>query len=157
MNSGDFRRLQKDHDIGAVISKFPPIAPGLTRAEQATERAWRKIEQEFRMLNSLEVATLVGLAPNRYVASAMRKRGQIIGTKRLNRYLYPSFQFAADCSVKPVFASLSRATADSDWSDSDLILWLCAPSGTFRGDRPVDHLEDLDFVILVTRTLSTDW
>ncbi len=151
-------RLQSRQSVGNAISKLPMVPAGFTRAVQATENAWHRIDDEFGMLQSVEVAKLIGSSsPHRNIASDMRKRGQIVGVERLNRYLYPGFQFGADGAVKPAIKDLLTAAEAAGWTDASLVLWLCAPSGAFAGSRPVDHLDDDNMVQIAVSVMVTDW
>ena len=75
------RRLKQ-----AIQDEAAPVTPAVAAATQATENAWRQLEDEFGMFTSTEVSEL--LSPrgvNRKLASDMRTRGEILGTRRRNR------------------------------------------------------------------------
>lgn len=69
----------------------------ITRAVQATENAVKSIEDEFGLLTSGQVAQRLGSTSNRpavrSLANDMRGRSELIYVRRLNKYLYPGFQF----------------------------------------------------------------
>lgn len=151
-------RLRSIQSVGAAVSRLPALPAGFTRAIQATENAWRRIDEEFGLLTSTEVAQRIGSkSPHRTLASELRRRGQLIGVSRLNSFRYPGFQFTADSRVHPAVPPLLEAASDSGWSESDLALWLCNPSGSFGGARPVDHLDDADVVDIARAVMATDW
>jgi len=151
-------RLRSTRSVGAAVSTLPPIPAGFTRAIQATENAWRRIEREHGLLTSTEVAGVVGpKSRHRSLASDMRRRGQILGVQRLNSYRYPRFQFTASGEVKPAIPALIEAASEAGWSTSSLVLWLCNPSGAFSGDLPVNHLGDDDMADIARSVMLTDW
>lgn len=151
-------RLRSVQSVGATVSSLPPMPAGFTRSIQATENAWRRIENEFGLLTSTEVAERVGSkSKHRNLASGLRLRGQILGVQRLNAYRYPAFQFTGTGEVKPAIPKLIEAAAEAGWSTSSLVLWLCNPSGTFSGDRPVDHLDDDGMVEKAADLMMSDW
>lgn len=151
-------RLRSIASLGATISKLPAVPPGLARTAQASENAWRRIEQEFGMLTSIEVSQRIGSrTPHRNLASEMRQKRLLLGVARLNSYRYPGFQFADDGSVRGSIPALLSAAEDAGWSASSLALWLCNPSGSFAGDRPVDHLDDDRVVDIASDMMATDW
>lgn len=151
-------RRRSARSVGVAVAKLPPVPSGFTRATQATENAWKQIEDEFGLLTSTEVASRIGSKnPHRALASDMRKRGQLIGVSRLNSYRYPGFQFTADGTVHQVIAPLLKAAKNAGWSEASLTLWLANPSGSFGGDRPVDRLNDSDFVPIASDLMTTDW
>lgn len=151
-------RLRSARSVGGVVSTLPPIPAGFTRAIQATENAWRRIEREHGLLTSTEVASVVGSkSKHRGLASDMRRRGEILGVQRLHSYRYPGFQFADSGEVKPAIRNLIEAADEAGWSTSSLVLWLCNPSGAFSGDLPVNHLGDDDMVDMARAVMLTDW
>jgi hypothetical protein len=132
------------------------VPAGFTRATQATENAWHRIEDEFELLTGSEVAARIDPESHRLdLASEMRERGQLLGVNRLDSY--PAFQFAADGTVKKVVPELIGAANEAGWSEASLMLWLCNPSGSFGGDRPVDHLDDEGLVDIARNMMTTDW
>lgn len=151
-------RLRSIQSVGVAVSKLPTVQAGFTRAIQATENAWKRVEEEFGLLTSTEVSERVGSkSPHRNLASGLRKRGSILGVNRLNSYRYPGFQFTPNGEVKAAVPALIKAAEEAGWSDTSLVLWLCNPSGSFGGDRPVDHLEDEGMVDRARDLMLTDW
>lgn len=132
--------------LGAAMASNPvPASPQLARSVQAAENAWRRIEDEFRLYSSVEVATILGARkPNRNAASEKRSAGRLIGILRGNSYRYPGFQFDTDRGhILPVIPRLIALARQNERSDEDLVYWLISPSTYFReADRPVDHLQE---------------
>ncbi|MFD1210740.1 hypothetical protein ACFQ36_01625 [Arthrobacter sp. GCM10027362] len=122
-----------------------PVSPQLARSLQACTNAWKRIESEFGLLSSGQVAELLGRsAENRNLASKKRRAGKILGVARGNTYRYPGFQFDRDRgTVRRVIEPLIALAGENGWPPEDVVLWLCAPSTYFHeADRPVDHLEE---------------
>ncbi|MCU1572673.1 MAG: hypothetical protein JWO93_755 [Micrococcaceae bacterium] len=146
--------------LGPAMAAFKGItSPQLARAIQATENVWKRIEDEYGLLTSMEVAQLIGTGKSRRsLAADQRAAGKLMGVKRGNRILYPGFQFdrAAGKAHKAVPSLLTMAK-DVAWDEEDLILWLLAPSGYFDGDRPVDHLADADLVAKGRQAATVEW
>ncbi|WP_030143805.1 hypothetical protein [Mycetocola saprophilus] len=132
--------------------------PALARAAQAGENEIRAIDAEFGLLTSAEVAKILGSSSTpsavRALASDMRGRGELLALKRLNRFVYPGFQFDRGRGrVKPCVKPLVALAHASDWDEVDAVLWLCAPSTYFDdASRPVDHLDtDPERVLEIAR------
>jgi len=152
-------QLRSRASLGPAISKTSTVPPGFARAMQASDNVWREIEAEFGLLTSSEVATRLGYkTPNRYVASDLRRKGYLLGVRRLNAYRYPGFQFRPDGTIHPVIRDLVTSSRAIGWSDSSLIIWLCSASRAFAGGgRPVDHLDDQTLVTAAIDMLAVDW
>lgn len=134
------------HSLGTAMSITPgTVSPQMARSLQAAENIWRRIENEFGLLTSVEVAELLGSRkPNRSTASALRNEGSIVGISRGNSYRFPGFQFDAEQSaVVPVMPKLIALARENGRSDDDLVFWLTSPSSFFvEQDRPVDHIRE---------------
>jgi len=152
-------QLQSRASLGIAISKAPTVTAGYTRALQATENVWREIEEEFGLLTSSEAAVAIGSkSQNRYLVSELRRKGKLLGLRRLNAYRYPGFQFLSDGTIHPAIRDLMSAMHDGGWSDRGLIIWLCSPSRAFAdGARPVDHLDDPTLVRAAIEMMAVDW
>ncbi|WP_417219592.1 hypothetical protein [Arthrobacter sp.] len=154
-----------DELSGAMARIQDPLPPATARAAQATENAVKSIEDEFGLLTSTEVAQLLGSgsgkASVRSLANDMRARGELLHLRRLNRYLYPDFQFDTSLGrVKPGVKDLLQLAEANSWEPEDVVLWLCSPTTYFEdGSRPVDHLDaEPELVIDVARRAwSVDW
>ena len=135
--------------LSATLARQVEVLPSeIVSSLNDSEVFWRGIQEEFSFLNSLEVATRLGASANRSYASDLRKAGKLVGLQRLNKFVYPGFQFR-DGSITPVIARLTKLARDRAMDDRDIIAWLCRPTTYIRGDarRPVDHLDDVDLVV----------
>ncbi|MCW2133407.1 hypothetical protein B0G38_002584 [Arthrobacter sp. VKM Ac-2550] len=134
------------HALGpAMAANREPTSPQLARSLQAEVNVWKRIEDEFSLLSSSEVAEMLGASPNnRNLASEKRRAGKILAVGRGNTFRYPGFQFDRRRGiVRPVIEELIALAAEADWPQEDLLLWLCSPSAYFHeADRPVDHLSE---------------
>lgn len=141
------------------LARIPhPIPPATSRATQAAENAWKAIEAESGLLPGAEVAEVLGSrsAPTaaRSFANDMRKRGALLAVRRLNRYLYPGFQFDRERGrVMPWVAPFAGLATEHALSQEDALLWLYRPTTYLPNDaRPVDVIaSDPDLVIDVAR------
>jgi len=112
-----FTQLQSRASLGIAISKAPLIPPGYARAMQATENVWREIDEEFGLMTSAEVAVAIGSkSQNRYLASALRRKGKLLGIRRLTAYRYPGFQFQSDGTIHPAISKLVSSMREGGWS-----------------------------------------
>ena len=141
-----------------------PLPPAMARAAQATNNALKSIEDEFSLLTSAQVAQLLGSTSSqaavRSLANDMRGRGELLHIRRLNKYLYPGFQFNRSLGrVEPLVKPLLQLADSSSWEPEDVVLWLCSPTTYFEdGSRPVDHFAEPDLVIDVARRAwGVDW
>jgi hypothetical protein len=138
------RRRDENLDVMGGIEPGVEATPQVARSLQATENRWRRIEREFGMLDSGQVAEFLGASgTNRNLAHSLAKKGQILGVKRGRKTLFPGFQFDADSGeVRPVIAQVASIGRQSGWEDRHLLQWLCTPNGYLDGARPVDHIAD---------------
>lgn len=142
-----------------------PLSPAVARAAQATENAIKSIEDEFGLLTSTQVAELLGSQAkgnaSRSLANEKRGRGELLAIRRLNKYLYPGFQF--DCAqgrVKPLVRDLLQLADAHDWESADVVLWLVSPTSYLEDEsRPVDHIDkDPELVLDVAQNAwSVEW
>lgn len=148
-----------ERDLAAAMARAGAVSPQTARALQATENAWRTVDEAFGLLSSGEVARLLGRQiTNRALVSRLRTQGRLLGVRRLNAYKYPGFQFDGHGNIEPVVADLLRLAKRIGWKQEDLVLWLCAPSGYFAGDRPVDRLHEPDELLArAENALLTEW
>jgi hypothetical protein len=147
--------------LAPALSKLETSAtPATARALQATENVWRDIESRYDMLTSTEVAeALHAKGANRAYASNLRKTNRLIGIQRRNAFVFPSFQLdAATGRVHDCIQPLLEMTDSAGWSSQELALWLCSPSGLFRGDAPVDHIsETVRILDAATNATTAQW
>lgn len=148
--------------LESVLSHLPEEiepSPQIARSVQASENRWRRMAREFPMLDSSQVASLLGIsATNRNKASQLAKQGKILGVVRGNRTLYPSFEFDLEAGkVRPVVAEVVK-TAGDRWAAESLLQWFCAPNGFLDGRRPVDVIEDEQTLVAAAhKSLAQEW
>lgn len=131
----------------ALAALETPMTPEMMQGLGATENAWRRMEDEFGLLTSQEVAEIVGsnTKGRSTYAHDNRKAGKLIGIERLNRILYPRFQFdRTSGKILPVMERLVRVIREFSRTEGDLAQWMCIPSGYLDGERPVDLLSKDD-------------
>lgn len=135
------------------ISGDLEASPQITRSLQATENRWRRIEREFGMLDSGEVAELLGASPsNRNKAHQLAKDGQILGVKRGRGILYPGFQFDKELGVvRGIIKQVADIARRSGWEDTHVLLWFVSPNGFLGGTSPVHALTDGDQILEAAR------
>jgi hypothetical protein len=176
---GDFQRyiarqsliFTESAAISTSLAKLTEALPtGVVSSLNDADLFWRSIEAEFGLLSSIEVAKLVGASANRSYASDQRKAGKLLAFQRLNKFVFPGFQFN-DGSIRPVIADLKKLGRAHEMNDRDIVAWLCRPTTYLRaGDersetstsqasrRPVDHLDDpADVVAAATRAWDVVW
>ncbi|TFC48925.1 hypothetical protein [Cryobacterium shii] len=124
----------------------------------SVESVWREIHATWGLLTSDEVLRVLGLAQaDSTRVSVMRADGVLLAVKPGDVYVYPGFQFESG-QVKPVIADLVDLARDVSWAQDDLAIWLCSPSGYFRGERPVEHLDQPDELLKKARDAATvEW
>jgi len=145
--------------VEPAISKALIVPVGHARAWQATDRFWSDIEAEFQLLTVAEVAKLIGSNSKDWnFAARLRRKGELLGVRRLNAYRYPGFQFRSDNTIHPVIKQLVAVMRASDWSEESFIFWLCSPTRAIAGGgRPVDHLDDSSLVSAAIGMMTVDW
>lgn len=148
--------------VGAALASVAVYTePAIARAVQAEHNLYARIDAEFGMLTSTEAGKRLGSrsrAPRNLAATAHRN-GQLVAVRRGNHLAYPEFQFGPDGQPLAVIGRLRETAEANDWSEADLVQWLCSPTTYFNGDRPVDHLiEDPDQVVAVAaEDLAISW
>ena len=122
------------------------------------ETVWREIEATWGLLNPEEVLEALNLPKTDVdVVSRMRADGQLLAIERGRAYAYPGFQFESG-HVAPVVRALVVLAHEVRWTQNELIIWLCSPSGYFGGDRPVGHLNEADELVEKARDEATvEW
>lgn len=163
MNYGDdgAHLSGSERELAAIMARsILPVSPPTARALQATENAWREIGRLTDLLSSSQVALFLGKkADDRAYVSRLRRRGQLLAVRRLNAYRYPNFQFDGRSGhVKRVIVDLVDVAKRLGWSQEELILWLCAPSGYFADRMPVDYLDEPAVLLARAATdFQTEW
>lgn len=141
------------------MTQGPFISPQLARSLRAEKNRWRQMEEEFGLLDSLQVSELL---TGTKIRSLTRHRadGKILGVKRGRSFLYPGFQLDAETgNVREVIPRLIRLARENSWSDQSLALWMCSGTGYLEDeDRPVDRLDEPDAVLdAAARTFGEEW
>lgn len=132
----------------AAESVVPYVSPQMASGVQATENAWRDMALEHGMLTSREVAELLGSDaknPSDFVAD-QRSRGKIIGVPRRNALRYPGYQFR-NGEVLPAISRLIEVANQYGVPLPELAQWICIPTRQLGGERPVDHLDEVERVV----------
>jgi len=76
--------------------------------------------------------------------------------KRGAAYVYLRFQFDPELLlILPVIADLIVFADAAGWSQEEILLWLCSPSGSFRGGLPAEHVSDPDMVLRMARVAAS--
>jgi hypothetical protein len=134
------------------------VTPETARGLQATENAYRRIGEEFGYLTSTAVSQLVGSkTANRELAVRLRREGKVLGIRRLNKFLFPRFQFTARGQVHPNIPPMIKMAKDAGWDSDALLLWLNNPTSRFDDDRrPIDHLDDTDLLLDALEQAAND-
>lgn len=148
-------------DLEDALAGLPrTVDPATARAAQATENVWREVADEFGLLKSGEVSTLLGAsAANRGFAATRRRRGELLGVERNSVFLFPGFQFDRPAGVvRPWVAPLLALASVHDQSPADVLFWMMSPTTLFDGDRPADHADDADGLVdAARRAWSVEW
>lgn len=123
-------------------------------AEQAVAAKARRRLYDEPMLSGVSVSELLGSKsrnPRQY-ANDLRKKGDLLGLRDRNRYVYPSFQFdVARHRIVPGVAEVNRllGAATDPWGVASW--WLSPHGGLEGGTRPADLLESPDGAAAVLR------
>ena len=129
--------------IREAIDRVRPLTPRSPASELS-----RKVQATLMgvpMLSSEEVSMRLGSRagnPRQY-AMELRNRGELLGVKRGNRYLYPEFQFdGARQAVYEVVKEVLRLldAGEDPWG---VLSWWVSPNARIPGNRaPKDLLPD---------------
>ena len=120
------------------------------------ESAWHDIDAAGGRYTAAEVLEMVNIhAGGQVLLRRLRVEGHLFSVKRGAAYIYPRFQFDPESRlILPVIADLIVFSVNAGWSQEELLLWLCSPSGYFRGGRPAEHLGDPSLVLERARTAA---
>lgn len=134
-------------------------SPALARAVQAQQNLYDRIDDEFGLLTSAQVADRIGsrAAARRNVATAALSAGRLLALRRGRYLLYPGFQFS-ETGIRPVIAELRHIGAQYGWGETGLIEWLVSPTTYLAGRRPVDILGTPDRTLaLAEEAFGVSW
>ncbi|WP_104126717.1 hypothetical protein [Cryobacterium sp. Y57] len=118
---------------------------------------WQDIEAAGGMYTGAEVLQLINMRTGKHaILSHLRQQAHLLSVKRGTAYIYPRFQFDPETHlIRPVIADLIKLAADARWTQEELLVWLCSPSGHFRGHRPAEHVDHPDNVLDAARQAAT--
>ena len=143
----------------AIHSAQVSASPALARAVQAQQNVYDRIDAEFGLLTSAQVADRMGsrAMARRNAATAARADGRLLAIRRGRYLLYPGFQFDAE-GVRPVIADLRAVAVGHGWDEASLIEWMVSPTTYLHGQRPVDVLDDPEGLLDVAqKALGVSW
>lgn len=128
------------------------MSPSLARAVQAQENLYERIDAEFGLLTSAQVAGRIGsrAAARRNAAAAAHGEGRLLALRRGRYLMFPAFQFD-DSGPRPVIAELVRVSREHGWEETSLIEWLMAPTTYLAGRRPVDAIGEREKLLETAR------
>ena len=94
---------------------------------------WQDIEAAGGMYTGAEVLELINMRTGKHtIFSHLRQQAHLLSVKRGTAYIYPRFQFDPETHlIRPVIADLIKLADDAGWSQEELLVWLCSPSGHF--------------------------
>lgn len=152
-------RAEREH--ARVVGRLAThVTPATARMLQATANRIQAIDDEFGLLGSAEVAGILGSRgePRSFTADLRRQR-RILSLPRLNRLVYPGFQFDRSTgAIRPLIAPLIELAVEYDRAPENIVFWLCRETSYLDGDRPVDHLDDADRILEVaSEAWGVDW
>ena len=158
----DIERVRRAlQSLGPAIAALPgQISPSITRAAQAGENAWTRLEERFGLYSSSEIARRLGYEGNRTWANTQRRARRLLGVERGSAYRYPGFQISPDGRLAPVVEELLHLAQEHHWSDESLALWLASPSGTMPDDRAPAELLHTDPALVraaAERVMEPSW
>ena len=150
-----------DPSIPAVTAETA-LTPQLALSRRFTQEAWARLEKEFGLLTTSEVAAILeDTSTDHTLVSAKRAEHEILAVLQGQEVRYPGFQFDRDHgTVLPVIAPLIKLAHECQWTEGDLSLWLQGPNTSFeKEDRPVDRLRsDPDLVLAAAQNqFTTQW
>lgn len=126
------------------------------RVVMIPERSWRDVDAAGGLYTAAEVLEIVNVhAGGPRLLQRLRADGHLFSVKRGAAYVYPRFQFDPESLlILPVIADLIGFANSAGWTQEELLLWLCSPSGSFRGGLPAEHLSDPDLVLKTARAAA---
>lgn len=133
------------------------VSPQMARSIATTQKAMRKMHEEFGLLTIGEVAGFLGVTLGEVLN--YHDEGRIMSVNVDDEILYPAFQFNEETgAIRPVIADLIAEATSASRSESSLELWMVNPTGYLDGKRPVDCLDTPDSVLLAARnSFNVEW
>ena len=122
--------MRADGRCLGTLAARPATVAGMQpedRSQAATNKAIRRIADEFGVLSAAEVARLFGLS--------VAEMAELTATGGLLQVVvdgvpgYPSFQFGPDGQPLPIFVALGVIAGRHAYSPNDVVLWLCVCAG----------------------------
>lgn len=147
-------RIRRIEQMAVAPDEYPNPRGPMNR-----ETFWCSVQATWGLHSTDEVLILLGLpADEPTLLRDLRTRGQLLAVERGLEYAYPGFQFTETGVIEPVIPGLIGLAREVDWSQNELIVWLCSPSGYFGGDRPVEHLHETGSLLEKARNAATvEW
>ncbi|WGW12946.1 hypothetical protein LWF01_04005 [Saxibacter everestensis] len=154
--------LQSLEALGEAWRSVPDEGRASAASVLSTENAFDKINREFGLLTSAQVAEQVGTkSVNRQWASEQRRLGKLLGFRRGRRdYLYPGYQFDDRGGVRDIVLKVAEIANEAGAHESDVVLWFVSKSRWFPNDgRPVDHLDSVPELVVEAAhsVFDTQW
>ena len=118
------------------------------------ERVWRDVDAAGGLCTADQVLGIMNVhAGGHLLLRRLRAEGHLLSVNRRSAYVYPRFQFDPESRlILPVIGDLIVFSVNAGWTQDELLLWLCSPSGYFRGGLPAEHLGDPSMVLERART-----
>jgi len=113
-----------------------------------TEHAWRKLEEEFGLLDATQIGHVAGSRSKvaRSWASQKHRDRQLLGIKRRNRFVYPGFQLDSLGKIRTAIPAVLANFDAANWPEEHVALWFISANGWLGGRRPVDVLDETEAV-----------
>lgn len=147
--------------LGSAASALDVMpGPATARAVLDTEQQWRRLDEEFGLLDAAGIGRLAGsrAVSLRAWASQKHRDRELLGVRRRNRVLYPGFQLDAQGNVRPAVPAVIAVFDDAGWREESVVLWFVATNGRLGGMRPVDVPdENADRVVTAARDAVDAW
>lgn len=155
----DVRRAVRALGSAAAAVQLP-VSPQMAAGVQATENAWREMEQEFGLLTGAEAARKAGSTARNLAGFANDRRtaGKLLGIRRRNAFVYPGFQFDQRGHVYPVVPRLIAEASRLGVDNESLAQWFCINTASLDGARPVDRAGDEELLVRAfTSRFGVEW
>lgn len=147
-----------------LISKpTSSVPPALDAQRLMARERLQQLAEEFGLLSSPDLdarrreAAGVADLPSNPSATPTRweREGKIFALRQDGRNLYPTFQFDARWTPRPVIGDTLKALG-AGWDRESVALWFTARNGWLDGRRPVDALSDEPDLVITAATHAVD-